>query len=238
MAASFVTSLATNDALAASLTCSSFDSSGGNHVVVFACAEGTLTTGTPVQDNKGNTYTDVGTEYSSSGKRIRCFYAENATCGSGHTITLTPGSTGKLSFTVQILAGIATSSSKDTNGPSGKADIFQTSLTPTAAFTPATAGCAVCTGAYRDTNYTSVSAPFSPADSTTNPVGGNVSTACAHVIQTTAASVQPTWTWAAQSTYVGVMVVAFKPSGGGGGGSTVRPAFLRAYQPVVRSNFY
>jgi hypothetical protein len=231
MAATFIIGIATNDANAASLTCSAFDSSGGAHVAVFAMAEGTLTTGTPVADNKGNTYVDVGTEYSSSGKRIRCFYAENATCGTGHTITLTPGSSGKLSFTAQVFAGIATSSSKDANGPSGKADVFQTTITPTAAFTPAVDNCAVVTGAYRDSNFTSVSSPFSPADAAPNPSSGNVITACAHVIQTTATSVQPTWTYAAQSTYVGVMVVAFKAAAAGGGND------LSAYPgaPYVRS---
>lgn len=220
MSAAFVISLATTDANAASLTSSSLDSTGGTHVVVFATAEGTLTTGTPVADNKGNTYLDVGTEYSSSGKRIRCFYAENATCGTGHTVTLTPGSSGKLSFTVQILSGIATSSSKDANGPSGKADVFVSTITPTAAFTPATDGCAVCMGGYHDDTYVSVSAPFSPADSAPNPAGGNVSTACAHVIQTTATSVQPTFTYGGGDVYAGVMVVAFKAGAGGGGGTT------------------
>lgn len=226
MSAAFIISLATTDANTTSLTCSSFDSTGGTHVVVFASAEGTLTTGTPVADNKGNTYLDYGTEYSSSGKRIRCFYAENATCGTGHTITLTPGASGKLSFTVQVFSGITASGSKDANGPSGKADVFVSTITPTAAFTPATAGCAVCAGGYHDDTYVSVSAPFSPADSAPNPAGGNLSTACAHVIQTTATSVQPTFTYGGGDVYAGIMVVAFTAGGGGGGGTTDSPQII------------
>ncbi|OUM01663.1 hypothetical protein A8M77_15430 [Variovorax sp. JS1663] len=72
-----------------------------------ASGQGSLT----ISDNKGNTYTQIGTtRTSASGAQIRRYRCENITGGSGHTVTATWGSSSDATVHVLELAGVAAAS--------------------------------------------------------------------------------------------------------------------------------
>jgi hypothetical protein len=89
-------------------TTGAVDTTGGNFVVVsggiFNSAQG-ANPGT-VSDSKGNTYTAL-TARNSGGKVTQAlYYCANATCGPGHTFTLTNGFS---SLSVAVFSGVSAS---------------------------------------------------------------------------------------------------------------------------------
>lgn len=205
---SLLNHIASPDSNAASVSVT-YDTTGANLIVVFGCAENTLS-GTSVADNQGNTYTDVGTEYSNSGKRIRCYYCYGPTNSSSLQITLTPGASGKLSVCSMCFSLAKSSPIPDTNGPIGAANVFVNSIQPASAFTPSVDNCIVVSACYYDTSFSSMSdGTFTVVDSATTS-GGSVILAQAYVIQGTKTSVQPTWNLGGSPIYVGTMDVAFQ----------------------------
>lgn len=99
-----------NTSGATATTTTSFTSTSGNTIwvgVSDASGQGSLT----ISDNKGNTYTQLGTtRTSASGAQARRYYCANITGGSGHTVTATWGSNSDATVHVMELAGVATAS--------------------------------------------------------------------------------------------------------------------------------
>ncbi|MBT2300375.1 hypothetical protein J7E70_07845 [Variovorax paradoxus] len=110
MAASVANARKANTSGATSTTTSSFTSTAGSTIwvgVSDASGQGSLT----ISDNKGNTYTQIGTtRTSASGAQIRRYYCANIAGGSGHTVTATWGSNSDATVHVMELAGVATAS--------------------------------------------------------------------------------------------------------------------------------
>jgi hypothetical protein len=110
MAASVANARKANTSGANTTTTTSFTSTAGSTIwvgVSDASGQGSLT----ISDNKGNTYTQIGTTRTSgSGAQIRRFYCANIAGGAGHTVTATWGSNSDATVHVLELAGVATAS--------------------------------------------------------------------------------------------------------------------------------
>jgi len=110
MAGSVANARKANTSGATSTTTSSFTSTAGNTIwvgVSDASGQGSLT----ISDNKGNTYTQIGTtRTSASGAQGRRYYCANIAGGAGHTVTATWGSNSDATVHVMELAGVATAS--------------------------------------------------------------------------------------------------------------------------------
>lgn len=76
---------------ASSATTTGVSTSASGSTIYLAARWRDSATFTSISDNKGNTYTQIGTEVdegTSSGTRFRRYYCENATGGAGHTATI------------------------------------------------------------------------------------------------------------------------------------------------------
>lgn len=111
-------------------TTSSFTSTAGNTIwvgVSDASGQGSLT----ISDNKGNTYTQIGTtQTNASGSQLRRYYCANIAGGSGHTVTATWGSNSDAVVAVLELAGVQ-SSPLDVSSQGADANPPWTTTTPT-----------------------------------------------------------------------------------------------------------
>lgn len=94
----------------------------GSNFYVFVVGQAGISTTTAVSDNKGNTYTQVGTKHTNSGPNTGNFFAtevflcERGVGGSGHTFTANDTAGGAFqSILVIELIGAAASSSVDSN---------------------------------------------------------------------------------------------------------------------------
>jgi hypothetical protein len=110
MAGSVANARKANTSGANTTTTTSFTSTAGSTIwvgVSDASGQGSLT----ISDNKGNTYTQIGTtRTSASGAQIRRYYCANIAGGAGHTVTATWGSNSDATVHVLELAGVATAS--------------------------------------------------------------------------------------------------------------------------------
>jgi hypothetical protein len=110
MAGSVANARKANTSGANTTTTTSFTSTAGGTIwvgVSDASGQGSLT----ISDNKGNTYTQIGTTRTSgSGAQIRRYYCANIAGGAGHTVTATWGSNSDATVHVLELAGVATAS--------------------------------------------------------------------------------------------------------------------------------
>jgi hypothetical protein len=110
MAGSVANARKANTSGANTTTTTSFTSTAGGTIwvgVSDGSGQGSLT----ISDNKGNTYSQIGTtRTSASGAQIRRFYCANILGGAGHTVTATWGSNSDATVHVLELAGVATAS--------------------------------------------------------------------------------------------------------------------------------
>jgi hypothetical protein len=111
MAASVANSRKALTSGANTTTCASFTSTTGDTIYVTvsdASGQGGLT----ITDNKGNTYTQVGTTQTSSlgGSQLRRYVCQNANGGSGHTVTATWASNSDAVVIVYDLTGVVAAS--------------------------------------------------------------------------------------------------------------------------------
>ncbi|WP_143694843.1 hypothetical protein [Variovorax sp. JS1663] len=125
-----------NTSGATTCTTSSFTSTSGSTIWVGisdASGQGEVT----VTDNKGNTYTQIGTtQTSASGAQVRRYYCANIAGGAGHTVTATWGSNSDATVHVLELANVATASPLDA---SGQTDDSNPPWTLASGITPSTA---------------------------------------------------------------------------------------------------
>lgn len=131
MAARFITSNETRETSSGVATTSAFDTSGANFLVaVTVSAESAVACA--ITDSKGNTWASLTAQAVVGQARVQIHYAENATVGSGHTVTATAAS-GIPALQVWAFSGVATSSAFDQqNGANANAATISTgSITPT-----------------------------------------------------------------------------------------------------------
>lgn len=211
MAIAYVTGVVENLGSSGGTT-SSFDSTGGNLVVV-AVSSYQPSAAPTVSDSKGNTYTALTAQVDGTTHRIQIFYTANATVGSGHTVTIT-GGTSYSSASVLVFSGAKTTSPFDQqNGAAGAVSPASTgSVTPTEDNEVLVAGIALGDPA----TTLSINASFSTPAVVYFSGGIAYGVGSAYIIQTTATAVNPAWSWSGGGGNP-VAIATFKVAAGGSG---------------------
>lgn len=187
----------------------------GCDFLVVAVIDYAVSPAAVLTDSKGNTWLGL-TAYTAGGAvgRVKLYYAVNPTVGSGHTFTLT-GTTIAATVIVQGFSGVALTSPFDTGKDSGSS-ATATSIQP-GSLTPSENNTLVVTGmAYQDTTVLTVNSGFTITDQITYTGGDHFGGGLAHLIQTIAAAVNPTWSWT-NSVAASAAMAVFKAAAAAGG---------------------
>lgn len=149
-----------------------------------------------VTDSKSNTWNALTSTQSGANARNTIWWARPTTVGSGHTFT----ATGTGTFpTIDVLA-FSGSAVSPFDQESGAVQAFGTSVQP-GSLTPPQNDCLVVTGFTADAAAGSLACSGGFTISTNVGVSGNHERgALAYLIQTTAAAVNPTWSWSPNTT--------------------------------------
>lgn len=220
MAYSLISHVAANSPFSAdTVTSSGVDTTGANLLV--AMTSGYL--GNPtLTDSYGNTWTALTAVSNGSGASVRLLYCANPSVGSGHTFTAAK-SGGYPAVAVQAWSGSAASPFDQENGAVSSG----TSSQATGSVTPSEDNELLVTGATASTsgfNISSVDSGFTTTDIIQPGFGDSSATygmALAYLVQTTAASKNPTWTYSGTHNPTAV-VATFKASA-----ATGQPAMRR-----------
>jgi len=182
-------------------TSASIDTTGATLLVVVT------STGNFSGDSKGNTYTKLTARTGTFGSETSIWYAENPTVGSGHTFTVT-GVTG---LVAAAFSGAEVSSVFDQeNGTASGSPAQPGSITPgddNELIITGLGGGSVGDG--------SADSGFSLVADVGTTGGVNFSAGMAYKVQTTAAAVNPTWTWSEVYGSAGLVIASFKAAAGG-----------------------
>lgn len=210
MAIAYVTGVTANLGVNGGTT-SSVDSTGASLLVVVVSSYD-LSSEPTLTDSKGNTWTGLTAQGpGGSNQRVRIFYAANPTVGSSHTFTLS-GSTTYSSVSALAFSGAKTASPFDQqNGATGGS----TSLA-TGSVTPSEDGELVVAGIALDSAPSSltIDSGFSTPAVVYFLGGSSYGVGSAYKIQTTAAAVNPTWSWTGSSGQAAA-IATFKVAAGG-----------------------
>lgn len=194
-------------------TTSAIDTSGANLLtagVTWGVSFGT--TPPALSDSKGNTWVARNTSVVTDGFAA-LYDAKNATVGTGHTFTCT-GTSGFISVGVQAFSGVDTSAPFVTQNHAG-ADGTLTSQA-TGAVVPTTDGSLIVTVLC---NYIGATTNRTIDNSFNTSAGDQIASdgttyyayAQAYLVQSPAASVNPTWSWTPSQAHANAVIVAYQP---------------------------
>lgn len=216
MAFTYITS--TSLGVVSSRTSSAIDTTGAD-LIVIACSH----FDSPVPsftDSNSNTYTLAKTQLNTT-SGVSIFYCYAPTVGASHTFTVDASSQFR-SFYVFAFSGAASSPLDQTNGTVGSANTASTgSVTPTEDGELVFAGLT-----YRDGGTVSINNGFSSPvwlNRTDDYIGG----AGSYLIQTTAAAVNPQFSWPNVVGYSSAAIVTFKAAPGGGSAAGAAAHYYR-----------
>jgi hypothetical protein len=211
MAIALVTRTIKAAAVNTGVTTDAVDTTGANLIVLYVAHYGSGAVTLSLSDSKGNTWTAL-TEHASSNQHSLGYYCLGPTVGTGHTFTVTtPGGVTDIYpvLAAHAFSGAAASAVLDTQ--TGATTAGATSLQP-GSVTPSLDGSLVVAGIApgAGTGIT-INAGFSAVSADVNS-GVSVSGGAAYLIQTSAAAVNPTWSWTTSSEGAASIAV-FKPTG-------------------------
>lgn len=174
-----------------SVTTAAINTTGAD-LIVLEVSDYLLDSPSTISDSKGNTWTTLTTYDSGQFNRSRLMYVKNPTVGSGHTFTATT-TTGYPSIAVQAWSGAHLTSPFDQQNGSGF--FAATSIQP-GSITPTENNELVVTGVGSlIVGAVSVNGGFTISDQVDYSPGVHFAVALAHLVQTTAAAANPTWSW-------------------------------------------
>lgn len=183
----FVNGVATASINGTDVTSGSINSTGANFLIVAVADFGSGATGT-VTDSKSNLGWTPLTAYNTAGDaRIHLYYCVPTSVGSGHTVSYTG-----------TLPAIAFAAFSNVNAIPFDSEVGATGSTSNpvgGSITPSAAGALVISATANLGNNTgSVDSGFAIVGSYLGVSGNNYSLGMAYLIQTIAATVNPTWT--------------------------------------------
>ncbi len=200
----------------------------GANVGVAILATGNSATGT-LSDSRANSWTLADTEISGFGKNVAVFYILAPSVGAAHTVT----ATGTDFFgSVEVLWFNESGGTPTFDGVNSNTTVFDSFVLP-GSITPTANNALLVTGLCRDatTDSPSLSDSYTLEHQNNDLNFGHQYSAVAWRTQTTAAALNPTWTFPGGATLV-ANHIAFIP-GGGGGGPT--PVLDRLANPTWRN---
>jgi hypothetical protein len=189
-------SLVVKTATANSATTSPVDTTGANLLIVVSTSWGDTSDPT---DNMGNTFLEGITVISGS-RRLYVWYCINPTVGAGHTVTKTgnAASTGLLAYSASSPTFDQASAGASGNGTSAASG----------SFTPAQNGSLIISGLLVEGGNKPYAVDSGLTIQNDEGAGGAYNLVDADLVQTTAAAINPTWTWTGAENY-SVGAVAF-----------------------------
>lgn len=192
------------------VTTSGIDTTGADLLVAVVSQVGT--TGT-FSDSKGNTWTPL-TQYSNAGgAACQLYWCVPSSVGSGHTFSYSMAGSYP-SVAVTAWSGAAASPYDQETGSSAGSG----SSLATGSITPSENNCLVITGFQVDgVSYSSIDGGFTTSDTVAFSFANHEAGGMAYLIQTSAASANPTWTFTGSSSYLATGIAVFKAAAGGGG---------------------
>lgn len=172
--------------------------------------------GTPVSDSRGNTWVPLTRHTASSGNH-QFWICQAPMVGGGHKFTIGPTYTAAIVYAFQNVGSFDAESGA---GTTGAGPLASGSVLPTHD------GALILTALAANTGATDSVAPAGFTQTTIpNAAGVHLQTSAAWMIQTTKASINPTWSWTAGShDYTAVSTVVFVP------GATVPAIGLKRVQ--------
>lgn len=187
-------------------TTGSIDTTGANLLIAALCAE--TGSGETLTDNKGNTWAQL-TIRTSVHPEIAIWYMKNPAVGTGHTFTCSTASSFS-SFCVAAFSGADTSSPFDQqNGvSSGNSPQSTGSITP-GSNNELVVSCVT----FNLNSAVSVTASMTITDTFNFAGGTNYGSSLAYIVQTTAAAINPQWTFTADTSNAAVAIASFKAAG-------------------------
>lgn len=190
-------------------TTSNIDTTGANFILINVSWYYPGATTPTVSDSKGNTWTSLTLRTDTTTRANRLYYAKNATVGTGHNFTVfASGALFYPAIIVHAFSGVHVTSPFDVEN--GTATTSGNSVSP-GSITPTQNGALVVAG-FGGENVGSIAVGSSLTQTTRNYFSGNnMAGATGYIIQTTAAAINPTWTWT--GTVGGaVSIASFLPS--------------------------
>ncbi len=183
-------------------TTSNIDTTGATLLVVGICSFGTDPT--TISDSNSNTWNALTIFTTGGGQRVRLFYALNPIVGSGHSFTFSATGSAAV-ILVSAFSGADTTSPFDSENGSGS------SPTP-GAVSPSEDNELIVTIVCDLSSAATIDSGFTVTDSVAFIPGTALQGGMAYLIQTAAASANPTWNDGSASS-----IACFKAAGGGGG---------------------
>lgn len=170
-----------------------------------------------VSDSRGNTYALVRNANDGAVARVLIFVYYGTNGGGSQTVTYTGGGTCYPSINVIVVSGsVASSSALDQQNGVGSSAV--TSLSP-GSVTPSEDNEIIITGVNFWTGTSpSVNSGFTITNTQAYSVGVSFGGGAAYKIQTTAAAVNPTWSWSTGSSSAALQATFKKASASTGGG--------------------
>lgn len=198
-------------------------SAAGSTFFLFMQWEGSSTFSS-ISDNKGNTYTQIGTELTAnSGGKSRLYYCQNGAGGSSHTFTATTATNVAITLHAIEITGGKTTSILNPTPPAANDDLSSPLTSNNITTVQADALLVACVGS---TNTSSNPATHAESSGFTVQTGADETDGSAYWTGCVATKVvSSTGTYSASFTETGattgaVWIAAFEAAAGGGGGIT------------------
>jgi hypothetical protein len=209
------------------VTTDAINTTGADLIVISVSRFNTPT----VSDSAGNTWTALTEATLGGHPEVRLYYCLNPTTSATHTFTAAAANA-FAGISVQAWSGADSYNSQQ----SGTGTAAGTSLQP-GSITPSADGCLIISGfGYGGTSTISINSGFNITNQLPLDSGNAYGTAIAYLDQTTAAAVNPTWSWTGSTSANAVMAVFAPAAGGGGGGSSTVGSVSAAATAFAISN--
>lgn len=215
MSISLINHTNAQNGLNSSVTTSAIDTTGANFLIVFITNHNTDITTLGLSDNKGNTWHHLNNYNTGGGPEGGYWYSYNATCGAGHTVTVS--STFAAGIVFAAFSGIQSSSDPfDVQNGATDNTTTATSLQP-GSITPSVNGELLILSFGTNSGAASgANLSFAAVDSIAPAGGNNEGSYMYYLVQGTAGAINPTVTFGSGG-YDLVTIASFKASAGGGG---------------------
>jgi hypothetical protein len=183
-----------------SITTGANDTTGATFLVATIGDYG-LSSTTTVVDSKGNTWTQLNVLTALSSVHNSIFYCESPIVGAGHTFTAN-GTTSYPSICVAAFAGVGATPFDQQNGTANGGS--GTTLT-TGSVTPGTDNQLVIAALGFTDSGAAIDSGFTIVQQQPNVSSESIGSALAYKVQTTAAAVNPEWSWGSSATAAAVI---------------------------------
>jgi hypothetical protein len=190
------------------------DTTGANLIVASVTD---YTTPAVLSDSNGNTWTALARSGSASSPFTRLYYCDSPIVGAGHTFTASASGSVPTINVVAFSGALGASSydSPNQNGATTGSNV--TSIQPGSSGTPSVDGCVIVTACSVQTlNTLAINSSFTIANQIGFVAAQRFGAGIAYLIQTTAAAVNPTWSWSNPNT-TATRIAVFKPAPSGFG---------------------